>query len=138
MRDKDTKLQLRSGSDDDPWPAGQGHLGWQIQRSSHGWRPPTDVLETDDAYVVVVEVAGMRGADFTVTFEGHILSIRGTRHDLNARKAYHQMEIDYGEFGTEVHVHIPISASEIDASYSDGFLRILLPKASPKKIEIED
>ncbi len=138
MTEKTQQLHLRSGSEDDPWHAGQGHLGWQIRRSSHGWRPPTDVLETDEAYVVVVEVAGMRGADFTVTFEGHILSIRGTRHDSNARKAYHQMEIDYGEFVTEVHVHAPITAAEIDASYGDGFLRITLPKASPKKIEIED
>jgi HSP20 family protein len=138
MSEKIHKQNLRSGSDDDLWPVGQGNLSWQIRRSSHGWRPPTDVLETEDAYVVVVEIAGMRGADFNVTFEGHILSIRGHRHDSNARKAYHQMEIDYGEFVTEVHVHIPIVAADIDAAYSDGFLRIRLPKASPKKIEIED
>ena len=138
MNKKDQKMSLRSGSDDDPWQTGQGPLGWQIRQSSHGWRPPTDVLETDEAYVVVVEVAGMRGSDFNVTFEGHILAIRGNRHDSNARKAYHQMEIDYGEFITEVHVHIPIEAANIDASYSDGFLRIHLPKASPKKIDIED
>jgi HSP20 family protein len=138
MFKKDPKMNLRSGAEDDPWQAGQGPLGWQLRRGSHAWRPPTDVLETDDAYVVVVEVAGMRGSDFNVTFEEDILSIRGTRHDSNARKAYHQMEIDYGEFITEVHVHIPIEAANIDASYSDGFLRIHLPKASPKKIEIED
>ncbi len=136
MYEKDRKILLRSGSDDDPWQVGD--LGWQIRRSSHGWRPPTDVLETDDAYIVVVEIAGMRGADFNVTFEGHILTIRGSRNDSNERKAYHQMEIDYGEFITEVHMHVPITASAIDASYSDGFLRIQLPKASPKKIEIED
>ena len=138
MYKKEEELSLRSGSDDDPWQAGQSPLGWQIRRSSRGWRPPTDVLETDEAYVVVVEVAGMLGGDFNVTFEGHILAIRGNRPDLNARKAYHQMEIDYGEFITEVHVHMPVEAAKIDASYSDGFLRIRLPKASPKKIDIED
>jgi HSP20 family protein len=138
MYEKDEKMSLRSGSEDDPWPAGQGSLGWRINRGSNAWRPPTDVLETDDAYVVVVEVAGMRGADFNVTFEGHILAIRGARQDSNVRKAYHQMEIDYGDFITEVHVHVPIESAKIDASYSDGFLRIHLPKASPKKIEIED
>lgn len=138
MRKKDQKIILRLGAKDDPWQAGQGALGWRIQQGSLAWRPPTDVLETEDAYVVVVEVAGMRGADFTVTFEEHILSIKGTRHNSNERKAYHQMEIDYGEFTTEVHVHTPIESTKIDASYSDGFLRIYLPKASPKKIAIED
>jgi HSP20 family molecular chaperone IbpA len=48
------------------------------------------------------------------------------------------MEIDYGEFITEVRIAIPIDSASIDASYSDGFLRIELPKASPKKIEIEE
>lgn len=138
MSEKEQKMNLRSSSEDDPWQAGQGPLSWQIRRGSHAWRPPTDVLETDDAYVVVVEIAGMRGADFNVTFEGHILAIQGNRHDSNARKVYHQMEIDYGEFVTEVQMHVPIEAAKIEASYSDGFLRIHLPKSSPKKIEIED
>jgi HSP20 family protein len=138
MHKKDQKLNLRSGTDDDPWRTRQGSLGWRIQRGSHAWRPPTDVLETDEAYLVVVEVAGMRGADFNVTFEEHVLSIKGTRQDSDERKAYHQMEIDYGEFITEVHVNIPIEATKIDASYNDGFLRIRLPKASPKKIAIEE
>jgi HSP20 family protein len=138
MVEKDDKMSLRSGAEDDPWPASQASLGWRIRRGSHAWRPPTDVLETDDDFIVVVEVAGMRGADFNVTFEGHVLSIRGARQDSNARKAYHQMEIDYGDFITEVHVQVPIEAAKIEASYSDGFLRIHLPKASPTKIEIED
>ena len=138
MLKKEHQLILRSGSEDDPWNASQSPLGWRLRRASHAWRPPTDVLETDDAFIVLVEIAGMRGADFTVTFEEHVLSIRGTRHDNNARKAYHQMEIDYGEFITEVRISIPIDSAGIDASYSDGFLRIELPKASPKKIEIEE
>ena len=138
MHDKDQRLILRSGADDDPWQAGQGTLGWRIQHGSHAWRPPTDVLETDEAYIVVVEIAGMRGVEFQVTFDEHILSIKGSRHDSNERRAYHQMEIDYGEFITEVHVHLPIESAKIDASYSDGFLRIHLPKASPKKIAIEE
>ncbi|TFH36155.1 MAG: Hsp20/alpha crystallin family protein [Anaerolineales bacterium] len=138
MDKKDLKIHLRSGAEDDPWQTSQGPLGWRIRRGSHSWRPPTDVLETENAFLVVVEVAGMRGADFNVTYEGHILSIKGNRYDSKERKAYHQMEIDYGEFMTEVHLPIPIEASEIEAAYSDGFLRIHLPKASPKKIAIED
>lgn len=138
MVDKDKTLRMRSGSEDDPWQAGQSPLGWRIRRGSHAWRPPTDVLETENAYIVIVEIAGMRGADFHVTYDGHILLVRGVRHDSNERMAYHQMEIDYGEFITEIHIHIPIDETKIDASYSDGFLRIHLPKARPKKIEIEE
>ena len=31
---------------------------WQVRSSI--WSPPTDVYETDEAYVVRVEIAGMR------------------------------------------------------------------------------
>ena len=131
-------LYLMPRDDDDPWGAESlRSMGWRVLRQSQAWQPPTDVLETDDAYIVVVEVAGMRGSEFTVTFESPILSIRGVRSDANVRKAYHQMEIDYGEFASEVRVPVKVEAENIQASYSDGFLRVTLPKARPKRVPIE-
>lgn len=137
--DKSRKVQinLRSGSDDDPWGSSSIRgLGWRSTKRSHAWRPPTDVLETDEAFTVIVEVAGMRGMDFSVTFEDQVLSIRGNRPDSNVRKVYHQMEIDYGDFATDLQMPRKIDAAAIEATYSDGFLRVVLPKASPKNIEI--
>jgi HSP20 family molecular chaperone IbpA len=46
------------------------------------------------------------------------------------------MEIDYGEFASDVQMPHKIDAAAIEATYSDGFLRVVLPKASPKNIEI--
>ncbi len=133
------QVQLRSSSNDDPWSVESGRSsGWGPVRKSHVWRPPTDVFETETAYNVVVEIAGMRGAQFSVTFDRRILTIHGTRTAKSARKAYHQMEIDYGEFATEVEVSNPVDASGIEATYSDGFLRVILPKAHPKKLPITD
>jgi HSP20 family protein len=133
------RMQLRSSSKDDPWSVESGRSsGWRLVRKSNAWRPPTDVLETETAYNVVVEVAGMRGSEFSVTFDQRILTIRGIRTDTTARKAYHQMEIDYGEFATEVEVSNPVDASGIEATYSDGFLRVVLPKAHPKILPITD
>ncbi|MGD2163414.1 MAG: Hsp20/alpha crystallin family protein [Anaerolineales bacterium] len=137
--DKSNRVQirLRSSSDDDPWGSSSLHdLGWRSSKRSHAWRPPTDVLETDEALIVIVEIAGMRGLDFSVTFDDEVLSIQGSRPDSNVRKVYHQMEIDYGEFETDVKMPHKIDAAAIEATYSDGFLRVVLPKASPKKIEI--
>ncbi len=132
-------LRLRSSSDDDPWGSSSIRgLGWRSAKSSHAWRPPTDVLETDEAFFVIVEVAGMRGMDFAVTFDDEILSIQGNRPDSNVRKVYHQMEIDYGDFATDIQVPRKIDAAAIEATYSDGFLRVVLPKASPKNIEISE
>ena len=112
-------------------------LGWRVVRRSHAWRPPTDVLETDDEIVVVVEIAGMRGLNISVIFERQILSIRGTRPDTNICKTYHQMEIDYGEFASEVKVPLRVDSDKIEATYSDGFLKVVLPKATPREIAIK-
>ena len=45
------------------------------------WRPPTDVYETDDSVVVVVEIAGLSEGDYTVTLNGRTLLISGERRD---------------------------------------------------------
>jgi HSP20 family protein len=93
-------------------------------------------LETDEAFLVLVEIAGMRGMKFSVTYDNDVLSIRGNRPDSNVRKVYHQMEIDYGDFEAEIQMPHKVDAAAIEATYSDGFLRVVLPKASPKNIDI--
>ncbi len=110
---------------------------WRIIARPHAWRPPTDVFETDDDIIVRVEVAGMREADFTISLNGRTLAIRGIRQDTNERRAYHQMEIAFGEFTTEVELPYTIIADKVEAVYRDGFLRITLPIEQPKHIKVE-
>jgi HSP20 family protein len=110
-------------------------LSWHVRASV--WVPPTDIYETEENFVVRIEMAGMRDEDFEVAVENNMLMISGNRPDLNERRAYHQMEIRFGKF--EVAIEIPVSV-EIDratAEYKDGFLRIQLPKANPKTIKVE-
>ena len=56
---------------------------WRLTSHPHVWRPPTDVYETEDKYVVIVEIAGMNEEDFSVTLDQNILTISGLRprHD---------------------------------------------------------
>jgi HSP20 family protein len=138
-KEYDSKYRVvKMSGENDTWDqqALEG-LGWRVVRRSHVWRPPTDVLETDDAIVVVVEIAGMRGLNISVIFERQVLSIRGARPDTNVCKTYHQMEIDYGEFASEVQVPFRIDSDKIEATYSDGFLKVVLPKAPPREIDIK-
>lgn len=105
---------------------------------SHAWRPPTDVFETDEMVTVRVEIAGMEESDFTIVLDGRYLSIRGVRSDIPERRAYHQMEIRFGEFSSEVELPSDISLEHVEAVYSSGFLHIRLPKAHPVKIKVEE
>jgi HSP20 family protein len=47
------------------------------------------------------------------------------------------MEIRFGEFRAEIELPVAVQAEGIEAIYRDGFLRIMLPKALPRKVEIE-
>ncbi len=107
---------------------------WRIVARPMVWRPPTDVYETDDTVVIRVEIAGMREEDFKIALEDRFVTIHGTRLDVPERRAYHQLEIPFGEFSTEVELPCPVSADRANAVYQDGLLRVVLPKARPHQV----
>jgi len=111
------------------WEARRGILhavSWQVR--SNVWSPPTDEYETDTAYIVRVEIAGMREDDFEVSLENNVLFISGSRPDLPERRAFHQMEIRCGKFATAIGIPGPVNVERASAEYKDGFLTVILPK----------
>ena len=112
------------------------HFHWKVPARSHIWRPPTDVFVTKDDVVVRVEIPGMKEAEFAVSLDERHLVISGVRADRMERGSFHQMEIHFGEFRTEVELHWPVDSKHIEAEYLDGFLTVVLPKSKPHQIEI--
>jgi HSP20 family protein len=108
-------------------------------RNGQVWVPPTDVYETEDLVVVQVEIAGVQQSEFTVSLFDRRLIVSGARVDRGpSRRAYHQMEVHFGEFRTEVELPAAVDESKVDAEYSDGFLRIVLPKQKPQTIDVRE
>jgi HSP20 family protein len=110
-------------------------VSWQVR--SNVWSPPTDEYETEEAYVVRVEIAGMREDDFEVLLENDTLLISGSRSDFPDRRAYQQMEIRFGKFATSVSIPNPVNVDQARAEYKDGFLTVVLPKVTPNQIKVE-
>jgi HSP20 family protein len=115
-----------------------GLVNWHITGKPNFFHPPTDVYETEEKIVVRVEIAGMQEGDFAVNFDHHILSIGGVRQEISEKRAFHQMEIYFGEFSSEIEIFTPIDVGNITGEYQDGFLRILLPKSTPRQIKITE
>jgi HSP20 family protein len=113
-------------------------VGWQVQVRAGVWSPPTDVYETEKAYVIRVEIAGMKEDDFEIAVESNYVSISGNRPDIPERRAYQQMEIRFGKFETVVGLPEAIDLDGATAKYKLGFLKVHLPKASPNQVKIED
>jgi HSP20 family protein len=110
-------------------------VSWQVR--SNVWSPPTDVYETEEAYVVRVEIAGMHEDDYEVLLENDTLLISGSRSDIPDRRAYQQMEIRFGKFATAVSIPGPVNEDRARAEYKDGFLTVVLPKVTPNKIKVD-
>ena len=109
---------------------------WVVVRHAHAWRPPTDVYETDESVIVRVEVAGMKETDLAVSLTDRVLIITGVRQDPSPKVAYHQMEIRYGDFRTEIFLHWAVEQEDIVATYSDGFLQVTLPKLGARRVRV--
>lgn len=104
------------------------------------WKPPVDIYETAEEVIVIIEVAGMKRNNITVTLENNLLKISGIRPDYSpsTKKRIHQMEIDYGKFERIVKIAIPIDTENTSAQYKEGFLRITIPKKKSKQKVIID
>ena len=112
---------------------------WVVSRQSSVWQPPTDVFELEDRLVVMVEIGGMRDGEFNVVLQDRRLTISGVRRRaIHDHIAFHQMEVRYGEFRSEVTLPWPINREGVTATYREGFLRVELPHARKQQIHIVD
>ncbi len=95
------------------------------------WRPPTDVYETDEHIVVMMELAGIREEDVEVTIFNDTLVVAGSRQDTHRpeRVLYHEMGINFGRFRSEVYLPFRVDVDCVEARYENGFLTIWLLKS---------
>ncbi|MBA4377135.1 MAG: hypothetical protein C0395_00455 [Gemmatimonas sp.] len=94
------------------------------------WRPATDAYETEDAFVVQMDLAGMDPAAIEVFTDGGSLTVRGTRQDIApaGKKHYSKMEISVGPFARRIAVPVPVQPETAVARYRNGFLYVTFRK----------
>ncbi len=110
-----------------------------LARHKEIWQPPTDVYETERAFVVRVELAGMREAEIAIALDERGLRIEGQRPEHHDQRplGYHQVGINYGAFAVEVFLGRPFDHERVSARYDDGFLFVELPKLSGRTIQVQ-
>ncbi len=102
------------------------------------WRPPTDVYETEEAFIIKMAIAGAREKDISIVLEGNTLMISGKRLDSSEHKklCFYIMEVRYGYFGRSITLPKYVDEDKIEAHYKDGFLTITMPKSQePRRTE---
>jgi HSP20 family protein len=116
----------RSETSVPPWEA----FGAWLQPSNIVWRPSTDVYETPDKLIVVVDLAGVEEEEMAVTLFSDLLVVEGTRDQalFTEMNACHQLGIKYGNFKSEIHVPFPVDDERVKAEYKNGLLTVILSK----------
>jgi HSP20 family protein len=113
-------------------------LGLHSQQGSAtatAWAPALDISERKDAYLVTVELPGVEAEDLDITMEDGLLTIQGERqfaHD-SSEQQFHRIERRYGAFRRSITLPAHVVAEGIEASFEDGVLQLLVPKAEEAK-----
>jgi HSP20 family protein len=102
------------------------------------WYPRADIHETAEHILVIVEIAGLDRDRYQIELsaDNSSLVVRGSRaempEDRIGRVRCHQLEIYFGGFERVIPLPIghAVDRNAVEASYRDGFLRIILPRVN--------
>ncbi len=106
------------------------------------WAPTVDVSETDDEYLIKVELPEVRKEEVKVTIHDGVLTLQGERklEREEKNKKYHRVERAYGSFARSFTLPENVDDNNVKARNKDGMLYLHLGKteeAKPKSIEVK-
>jgi HSP20 family protein len=104
--------------------------------------PEANLVETDKAVEVTVELPGMAPEDVKVEIKEAALWITGEKKEEKEEKGktFHRIERRAGMFRRVLPLPAEVLEDKVEARFADGVLKITLPKAenvAPKRIEVK-
>ena len=99
------------------------------------WAPSVDIYENKDQIVLEAELPGMKQEDFDLSIENNVITLRGERkfEKVDETDNYHRVERSYGSFTRSFTLPQTVSGEGATAEYSNGVLRVTLPKREETK-----
>jgi HSP20 family protein len=108
------------------------------QMADTPWSPPADLTETDDTYLVHVEVPGMHKDQLKVEVSDRELVITGEIPEQSGGKR-HRSSRRTGQFEYRATLPGDIKTDQVKAELADGVLTVTAPKseaAKPSHVEV--
>lgn len=104
--------------------------------------PDVDIVETDEALRLVVDLPGARKDEIEVNLEGDRLEIYAPRHLAAPEKSESLWrEIwEGGHYRRSFELDVDVERDAVGAAYADGVLTLSLPKATQaraRRIEVQ-
>ena len=104
------------------------------------YAPQVDIYETEKEVIVVADMPGVEPDGVDLSLEDNVLTIQGRRVEEKHSGRMVLEEYEPGHYLRRFTVAETIDQEQIEASLSDGVLRVRLPKAAPaqpKKIAVK-
>lgn len=115
-----------------------------VRLSRFAAAPAVEMTETDKAYKIKAELAGMDPNDVEVTFEDGLLRISGEKKEEReeSERGYRLSERTYGSFERLIELPSAAEGGKIKAKFKNGLLTLTVPKnektaAKPQRILID-
>ena len=114
----------------DWWPGIADPLRRFGNKISEYFTPASDAAAVDDAYLVEIELPGVKEEDVTIERFGNSLSVKGEKHSSHEEKdkTYYFSERTYGAFQRTFRLPADVDDDAIEATVGDGVLTLRLPK----------
>lgn len=95
--------------------------------------PAANILEEEDAFVVELAAPGLKKEDFNLAVEDDLLTISVKLEKTKEDLAYKRREFSSYSFSRSFRLGDVVNQDEISGTYTDGILRISLPKVPEAK-----
>lgn len=119
-------------------PATRG-MAWSPAATGVAFAPLADFYETDDAYLIEVDLPGVRREDIDIELSDRELIISGEIRERERTGTMRQAMRRTGRFEYRALLPGEVNTEGIDATLREGVLTIKIPKAEtakPRRIEI--
>jgi HSP20 family protein len=120
-------------------------VGSQVHHS-HGfqgpWSPAVDAYETENEFVLAVEVPGMAQDQVDLQIRHGVLFLRGQRNPCteSSNQVYYRLERPSGNFERRFNLPEDVDPDKVRAQLNEGVLTVTLPKRQPRqrfKVEVK-
>jgi len=108
------------------------HLGAGGQQAPV-WMPPADIEETDDAYVLELDLPGVHKDDVHIKLRDDEVRITGEIKQKGRTGLIRRQTRRLGQFEFMVTLPGDIDPEKVEASLHEGVLKVRLGKAAPRK-----
>jgi HSP20 family protein len=97
------------------------------------WMPAADIVETDSAYAIEIELPGVRREDVDVNLNGNELVVIGEVKERKREGLFRRRTRRVGEFELRVTLPGHLREADVEASLAYGVLKVYVPKAQNTK-----